>query len=98
AFDFGLLVFRVFCPLVAMTSGFVTLAASRLLGPDAAPAPRLATDKTSARPSAKRRRIQIPLVVEVVSLVVCSFGQTIVKSYASGHDLSTRKTRNKITK
>jgi hypothetical protein len=36
------------------------LAASRLLGLDAAPAPRLATDKTTARPSAKRRRIQLP--------------------------------------
>jgi hypothetical protein len=47
-----------------MTSGFVTLAASRLLGPDAAPAPRLATDKTTARLSAKRRRIQFPLIVE----------------------------------
>jgi hypothetical protein len=44
-----------------MTGGCVTLAASRLLGLDAAPAPRLATDKTTARPSAKRRRIQLPL-------------------------------------
>src|SRR5271169_6466242 len=63
AFDFGLLVFRVLDTLdtlVAVTSGFVTLAASRLFGPDAAPAPRLATDKTTARPSAKRRRIQLP--------------------------------------
>src|ERR1035441_10778296 len=47
-----------------MTSGCVTLAASRLLGPDAAPAPRLAMDKSTARPSAKRRRIQLPLIVE----------------------------------
>jgi len=54
----------------------VTLAASRLLGPDAAPAPRLATDKSTAKPSAKRRRIQLPLIVESRSLVVCSFGQT----------------------
>ena len=74
-----------------MTGALVTLAASRLLGLDAAPAPRLATDKTTARPSAKRRRIQIPLVVEVVTLVVCSFAQTIVKCYPSGHDLSTTK-------
>src|SRR5208282_2627633 len=98
AFDFGLLVFRVLDTLVAMTGGFVTMAASRLLGLDAAPAPRLATDKTTARPSAKRRRIQIPLVVEVVTLVVCSFGQTIVKCYPSGHGLSIRKPAIKLTK
>jgi len=43
-----------------LTGGFVTLAAPRLLGPDAAPAPRLAIDKRTARLSAKRRRIQLP--------------------------------------
>src|ERR1019366_1767219 len=63
-FDFGLLVFRVLCLPVSMTRGCVTLAASRLLGPDAAPAPRLAMDKSTARPSAKRGRIQLPLIGE----------------------------------
>ncbi len=60
--DFGLLVLRVlYLPVsTIVTGGGVTLAASRLLGPDAAPAPRLAIDKTTARPSAKRRRIQLP--------------------------------------
>jgi hypothetical protein len=63
--DFELLVLRVLCLPVSMTVGVVTLAASRLLGPDAAPAPRLATDKSTARPSAKRRRIQLPFIVKV---------------------------------
>jgi hypothetical protein len=50
------------------------LSASRLLGLDAAPTPRLAMDKRTTRLSAKRRRIQLPLVVESRFLVVCSFG------------------------
>ena len=45
---------------------FATLAASELFGPDAAPAPRLATDKSTARLSAKRRRIQLPRSSKVV--------------------------------
>src|ERR1700681_1196051 len=58
--DFELLGLCVLCLPVSMTGGCVTLAASRLLGPDAAPAPRLATNKSTARLSAKRRRIQLP--------------------------------------
>src|SRR6266850_3447768 len=54
------------CRLTALTVGFVTVAASELFGPDAAPAPRLATDKSTARPSAKRRRIQLPRISKVV--------------------------------
>src|SRR5258706_9517016 len=55
--------------LTALTTvGFCTVAASELFGPDAAPAPRLATDKSTARLSAKRRRIQLPRISKVVSL------------------------------
>ena len=38
-----------------MTRGFVTIAAYELVGADAAPDPRLATDKAIARLSASRR-------------------------------------------
>jgi hypothetical protein len=68
----------LFVPSGANTGGCVTLAASRLLGPDAAPAPRLAIDKSTARPSAKRRRIQLPPIEESRFLVVCSFRQANV--------------------
>src|SRR3979490_931103 len=41
--------------LTALTTvGFDTVAASELFGPDAAPAPRLGTDKSKDNPSAKR--------------------------------------------
>src|SRR5258705_12822045 len=38
------------CRPTALAVGFVTVAASELFGPDGAPAPRLATDKSTARP------------------------------------------------
>ncbi len=80
-----------------MTTGCVTLAASRLLGLDAAPTPRLATDKTTARLSAKRRRIQLPLIVKVGSRVACSFGQTILKCYRGRQAVSMGKPGYTIT-
>src|SRR5438552_8075834 len=52
--SYGLFLVFVDCRLTALTTvGFVTLAASELFGPDAAPAPRLAIRKSTARPSAK---------------------------------------------
>ena len=53
---------------------FATLAASELFGPDAAPAPRLATDKSTARLSAKRRRIRLPRISKVVRYSVVPLG------------------------
>jgi hypothetical protein len=76
-----------------MTRGVMTLAASRLSGLDAAPAPRLATDKTTARPSAKRRRIQLPPTWKVGFWSYAPLSDDCVMVRVGGNGVNTQKSQ-----